>query len=151
MATLHMTELTLTNGKTYNDIYCELPYELFEKALISDEESFIEFFYIDAACEEVPLAIRNSCIASYELAFLFDSEDEAENFKPEELLTDVVTAMPTTKTNTCTCKCKEKKDTDGDKKRDDVFFADVPDYADIITKVITESPTLRNVYGNMLH
>lgn len=151
MATLHMTELTLTNGKTYNDIYCELPYELFEKALISDEESFVEFFYIDAACEEVPLAIRNSCIASYELAFLFDSEDESDDFKPEKLLADTVTTMPQTKENTYTCKCKEKKDTDEDKKQDDAFFADVSDYADIIAEVITDYPTLRKVYSNIFH
>ena len=151
MATLRMTELTLTNGKIYNNIYCELPYELFQKVLTSDEETFIEFFYIDTAHEEIPLSIRNSCIASYELAFLFDSEDEVNNFNPEELLADTVITHPEVKTNTPDCKCKKKKDTDGDKKQDDIFFFDVDDYVNIITKAIEESPTLRNIYSNVLH
>ena len=146
MATLHMTELTLTNGKTYNDIYCELPYKLFEDALIANDETFIQFYYIDAACKEVPLAIRNSCIASYELSFLFENKDEADNFEPSELLADAVAEVKAT--NTCNCKCENKKDTDGDKKNDDLFFADiVADYADVIAKIAQGSPTFKNIYG----
>lgn len=140
MTVLHFPELTLINGHVYNDIYCELPYELFTESLLAEEETFVEFYYIgESANEEIPLAIRSSCIASYELAFLFDSKEEADNFNPAELC-----ASEIVKPNDS----KEKKDTDGDIEKNDVFFDDISEYADILSKIIAESPTLKSIYGS---